>query len=291
MQVEEVVARASEASERGATEVCLQGGIHPRYTGQTYLDICSAIHAAEPNLHIHAFSPLEIWQGAKTLNISVAVFLRRLKAAGLSSLPGTAAEVLDDGVRAVLCPDKIDTQTWINVMRSAHEEGLRSTATIMFGHVDEYEHWARHLLQLRTLQRQTGGFTEFVALPFVASQAPMYLKGQSRPGPTARESVLMHAVARLVLDRDFRNIQTSWVKMGPEGARCCLRAGANDLGGTLMNESITRAAGGSHGQEMRPAELLDIAKFVDRPALQRTTLYDFVFNQKVLVQCIPLTTK
>ncbi len=269
----EIQRRVEEAWERGATEVCMQGGIHPEYTGATYLGICRAIKEAVPDIHIHAFSPLEIWQGAKTLGRSVADFLRELKAAGLSSLPGTAAEILDDEVRAVICPDKIKTGQWLEVMEAAHAVGLRSTVTIMYGHVDRYDHWARHLLRIRALQARTGGFTEFVPLPFVPMETPIYLKGRARRGPTYREAVLMHAVARLVLHPVITNIQTSWVKMGAGGAAACLKAGANDLGGTLMNESITRAAGAVHGQEMPPENMEALIRSLGRPPRQRTTLY------------------
>ena len=249
---DEIVRRVREAWERGAVEVCLQGGIHPDYTGATYLAICRAIKAAVPEVHVHAFSPLEIWQGAATLGLSVKDFLAALKEAGLGSLPGTAAEMLDDEVRAVICPDKITTAQWLEVIETAHHLGLRTTATIMFGHVDAPRHWARHLLHLRRLQASTGGFTEFVPLPFVPMETPLHLRGLCRLGPTFREAVLMHAVARLALHPVLPNIQTSWVKLGADGAAACLKAGANDLGGTLMNESITRAAGAAHGQEMPP---------------------------------------
>jgi FO synthase len=273
LDIPEIQRRVEEAWERGATEVCLQGGIHPEYTGETYLGVCRAIKEAVPDIHIHAFSPLEIWQGAKTLGRTVADFLRELKAAGLSSLPGTAAEILDDEVRAVICPDKIKTGQWLEVMEAAHAVGLRSTVTIMYGHVDRYEHWARHLLRIRTLQSRTDGFTEFVPLPFVPMETPIYLKGRARRGPTYREAVLMHAVARLVLHPVITNIQTSWVKMGTGGAAACLKAGANDLGGTLMNESITRAAGAVHGQEMPPENMEELIRSLGREPRQRTTLY------------------
>jgi FO synthase len=273
LALDEIVRRAREAWARGAVEVCLQGGIHPDYSGATYLAICRAIKAAVPGLHIHAFSPLEITQGAATLGIEVADFLRELKAAGLASLPGTAAEILDDEVRALICPDKVTTAQWLAVIAAAHRVGLATTATIMFGHVDAPRHWARHLLHLRRLQAETGGFTEFVPLPFVPMEAPMQLRGQSRFGPTFREAVLMHAVARLALHPLIRNIQTSWVKMGPAGAAGCLEAGANDLGGTLMNESITRAAGAAHGQEMPPAAMEELIRSLGRAPWQRTTLY------------------
>jgi FO synthase len=273
LTLEEIERRCREAWERGATEVCLQGGIHPRYTGETYLAICRAIKRAAPGLHIHAFSPLEISQGAATLGMAVSDFLSELRAAGLSSLPGTAAEILDDEVRAVICPDKVTTAQWLAVIEAAHRLGLPTTATVMFGHVDALRHWARHLLHVRRLQARTGGFTELVPLPFVPMEAPMQLRGQSRLGPTFREAVLMHAVARLALYPLIGNIQTSWVKMGPAGAAACLRAGANDLGGTLMNESITRAAGAVHGQEMPPEAMEALIRSLGREPWQRTTLY------------------
>ena len=269
----EIGRRTREAWERGATEICLQGGIHPDYTGETYLSICRAVKDAAPDIHVHAFSPLEVWQGARTLGVGLPEYLERLGAAGLGSLPGTAAEILDDGVRRVLCPDKITTAEWLEVMESAHGVGLGSTATIMFGHIDGYSSWARHLLRVRELAGRTGGFTEFVPLPFVHMESPMYLRGRARRGPTLREAVLMHAVARLALDPWIVNIQTSWVKMGPEGMRLALAAGANDVGGTLMNESITRAAGAGFGQEMPPERLESIIREAGRSPRQRTTRY------------------
>jgi FO synthase len=271
---EEITRRAREAWARGATEVCMQGGIHPEYTGQTYLDICRAVKAAVPGMHVHAFSPLEVWQGARTLNLDLGDYLAQLREAGLGSLPGTAAEILDDEVRATLCADKVNTLQWLDVMRTAHNAGIRTTSTIMYGHIERPVHWARHLLHLRDLQKETGGFTEFVPLPFVASEAPIYLKGQARRGPTFRESVLMHAVARLALHPHITNIQTSWVKMGPHGAQTCLNAGANDLGGTLMNETITRAAGAEHGQEMAPEVMEETIRAIGRTPVQRTTFYE-----------------
>jgi FO synthase len=269
----EIVRRCEEAWERGATEVCLQGGIHPEYTGATYLAICRAIKEVVPGLHVHAFSPLEIWQGAKTLGRPLHDFLAELRDAGLSSLPGTAAEILDDEVRAIICPDKVKSAEWLQVMEAAHAVGLRSTVTIMFGHVDRYEHWARHLLRVRALQARTGGFTEFVPLPFVPMETPISLKGRARLGPTYREAILIHAVARLALHPLIPNIQTSWVKLGPDGAAACLAAGCNDLGGTLMNESISRAAGASFGQEMPPEAMEDLIRSLGRTPRQRTTLY------------------
>ncbi len=273
LTVGEVVRRAREAWQRGATEVCMQGGIHPDYTGETYIELCQAIKAELPEMHIHAFSPLEVWQGASSIGQTVPDFLARLKDAGLGSLPGTAAEILDDEVRAELCPDKIRTGQWLEVMAAAHGLGLRSTATIMFGHMETERSWARHLGHIRTLQARTGGFTEFVPLPFVHMEAPIYRAGRARKGPTFREVALMHAVSRLVLHPHIANIQVSWVKLGEEGARACLQAGANDLGGTLMNESISRAAGAVHGQEMTPERLDALIVSLDREPLQRSTLY------------------
>jgi FO synthase len=273
LDLEEIARRTVEAHAAGATEVCLQGGIHPSYTGHTYLNIVAAVKAAVPEMHVHAFSPLEITHGAQTLGLSLEEYLSRLRAVGLSSLPGTAAEILDDEVRALICADKINTEQWLAVMRAAHAVGLRSTATIMYGHADNARHWARHLLKVSALQQDTGGFTEFVPLPFVHMEAPMWRRGLARSGPTFREAVLMHAVARLVLHPWIRNIQTSWVKMGTDGAAFCLRAGANDLGGTLMNESITRAAGGVNGQELGPARIETVAAAAGRSVRQRTTFY------------------
>ncbi len=273
LDLDEIRRRAREAWERGATEVCLQGGIHPEYTGATYLSILRAVKEAAPAIHVHAFSPLEVSQGAATLGLPVRDFLQQLRAEGLGSLPGTAAEILDDDVRRIICPDKVTAAQWLEVMQHAHEVGLRSTATIMFGHVDRPVHWARHLLRLRALQSRTRGFTEFVPLPFVPMETPIYLKGRARGGPTLRETVLIHAVARLVLHPLIPNIQVSWVKLGEEGAKLCLRSGANDIGGTLMNETISRAAGASHGQEMPPAAIEQLIRSIVREPRPRTTLY------------------
>ncbi len=271
--IEEIIRRTQQAQDRGATEVCLQGGIHPSYTGSTYLEICRSIKAAFPDIHIHAFSALEVCHGAETLGISTRQFLRQLRDTGLHTLPGTAAEILDDEVRAQICPDKISTKQWLDTMKAAHETGLSTTSTIMYGHVDRPWHWARHLLHLRTLQKQTGGFNEFVPLPFVHMEAPIYTKGGARKGPTFREAVLMHSVARLVLHPFLTNIQTSWTKMGPQGAMTCLQAGANDLGGTLMDENISRAAGSLHGQEMPPQQMESMIRSIGRVPLQRSTTY------------------
>jgi len=273
LDMDEISRRTEEAWSRGATEVCLQGGIHPAFTGQTYLDICRAVKDAAPDIHIHAFSPLEVTHGAQTLGQSIESFLGDLKNAGLASLPGTAAEILDDEVRRIICPDKLGSDDWLNVIETAHGIGLRTTSTIMFGHLESPRHWAVHLLRLRQLQERTGGITEFVPLPFVHMEAPLFYRGQSRLGPTYRETLLMHAVARLALNPVIDNIQTSWVKLGPDGAADCLNAGVNDLGGILMNESISRAAGASHGQEFAPQRMDALIESLDRTPRQRTTLY------------------
>jgi FO synthase len=273
VDLEEIARRTSEAWNRGATEVCLQGGIHPRFTGRTYLEICRTAKQAAPDMHIHAFSPLEIAHGARTLEMPVHRFLEQLMNAGLGTLPGTAAEILDDGIRRLICPDKLNSREWLETVAAAHSVGLRTTSTIMFGHVEELQHWARHLLALRALQQQTGGITELVPLPYVHMEAPMHRRGLSRPGPTWREAVLMHAVARLVLHPLIPNIQVSWVKLGAAGAVRCLDAGANDLGGTLMNESISRAAGASHGQEMPPEAMVQLIAGMGRHPVQRDTMY------------------
>jgi len=268
-----VAARAVEAWDAGATEVCLQGGIHPSYTGDTYVEILAAVKRALPAMHVHAFSPLEVSSGAATLGVSVREYLERLKDAGLGSLPGTAAEILDDAVRAQICPDKLTTAEWLDVVRTAHEIGLPTTATIMFGHLDHPKHWARHLLAIRRLQMETGGFTEFVPLPFVHMEAPLYRRGQARQGPTWRETVLMHAISRLALHGAIGSIQCSWVKLGLDGAAAMLGAGVNDLGGVLMNESISRAAGAAHGQQVSVEDLRATADAAGRTLQRRSTLY------------------
>ena len=273
LDLREVGHRAAEAWQRGATEVCLQGGIHPDYDGSTYLSVLKAVREAAPEIHIHAFSPLEVTHGASTLGLSLEEYLTMLREAGLSTLPGTAAEILDDEIRAVICPDKLNTDDWLNVMRTAHKVGLRSTATMMFGHVESYVHWARHLLRIRDLQVETGGFTEFVPLPFVHMEAPLWRKGQARSGPSFRETILMHSIARLVLHPVIRNIQASWVKLGAGGIAVALQAGVNDIGGTLMDESITRAAGGLNGQLCDATQMAAFAAEAGRVAVQRTTLY------------------
>ncbi|MGE5639614.1 MAG: 5-amino-6-(D-ribitylamino)uracil--L-tyrosine 4-hydroxyphenyl transferase CofH [Clostridia bacterium] len=280
LALQEVSRRVSEAWARGATEVCMQGGIHPAYTGDTYLALLRAAKDAQPGMHVHAFSPLEVSHGARTLGVSVEAFLGRLRDAGLGSLPGTAAEILDDDVRAHLCPDKLDSGTWLDVIGTAHKLGIPTTSTMMFGHIETPSAWARHLLRLRALQSRTRGFTEFVPLPFVHMEAPMYLKEGARRGPTWRETLLVHAVSRLVLNPLIPNVQVSWVKLGKEGAAACLAAGANDLGGTLMNESISKAAGNEHGQEMPPKDMETLIRQLGRVPEQRTTLYGPVAGER-----------
>jgi FO synthase len=270
---DEIVRRCQEAWERGATEVCLQGGIHPAFTGDYYLSVVRAIKEAVPGLHVHAFSALEIWQGAATLGVPLEEYLTDLRDAGLSSLPGTAAEILDDEVRQVICPDKVTTAQWLDVHDVAHRVGLRSNVTMMFGHVEGPLNWARHLVRSREQQRSSGGFTEFVPLPFVHMEAPMWLRGQARSGPTFGETLLVHAIARLALHPWITNIQVSWVKLGAQGVAAALRAGVNDLGGTLMNESISRSAGAEHGQEFAPEAMEELIRSVGRIPRQRTTLY------------------
>lgn len=274
MSIDEVADRSEEAWARGATEVCLQGGIHPDFTGDFYLDVVRAVKERVPGMHIHGFTPLEIWQGAETSGRSIRELLAELKEAGLGTLPGTAAEILDDDVRRTLCPDKIRTSQWADVMVTAHDLGIRTTATIMFGHVDGPRSWANHLEVIREIQRRTGGFTEFVPLPFVHMGAPIWLRGVSRPGPTWDEVVLVHAVARIAFAGLIDNIQASWVKLGLDGAEALLRSGCNDVGGTLMDESISRAAGASHGTEVSTIDFMDLILDLDRQPVRRTTLYE-----------------
>ena len=273
LTIPQVVERSVEAWQRGATEVCLQGGIHPEFTGEFYVTVVEAIKAAVPDMHVHGFTPLEVWQGADTLGIPVRDFLIMLRDAGLGTLPGTAAEILDDRVRSHLCPDKIRTSQWAEVMLTAHELGLRSTSTIMFGHIDDPASWANHLEVLRTIQERTGGFTEIVPLPFVHMGAPIYLRGKSRPGPTWDEVVLIHAVSRIAVDGLIENIQGSWVKLGLEGGTKLLDAGCNDLGGTLMDELISAAAGASHGTLVEPEDFEAAIRSVGRMPQQRSTVY------------------
>ncbi|HEX2049719.1 MAG TPA: 5-amino-6-(D-ribitylamino)uracil--L-tyrosine 4-hydroxyphenyl transferase CofH, partial [Actinomycetota bacterium] len=274
LDVAEVARRAREAWEKGATEVCMQGGIHGKFTGESYLRYLRAVKEEVPEMHVHAFTPLEVSQGAQTLGMTVGEFLAELKEAGLGTLPGTAAEILDDEIRDIICPDKVNTREWSDVMRAAHSLGLRSTTTIMFGHVEGPPNWARHLLVLREIQAETGGFTEFVPLPFVHMGAPLFLQGRSRRGPTFAEAIKMHAVGRIALHGYIDNVQVSWVKMGIEGAQLCLEAGCNDLGGTLMNENISRAAGARHGQELDPGGMERLIRSIGRTPRRRTTLYE-----------------
>jgi FO synthase len=270
---DEIVRRVVEAWECGATEVCLQGGIHPDFDGSYYLDVTRAVKAAVPQIHVHGFTALEVTEGARRLGVPLRDYLAEMKNAGLASLPGTAAEILDDEVRAIICPDKVNTEEWLEAHRTAHAVGLRSNVTIMFGHVERPEHVARHFVRCRDLQKETGGFTEVVPLPFVHMASPIFLQKRSRPGPTFREVLLLHAVARIAFRGWIDNIQTSWVKLGLDGARQALQAGVNDLGGTLMNESISRAAGASHGQGVEIDDFLAITEPLGRRLEQRTTLY------------------
>ena len=273
LELDEITRRVVEAVDEGATEVCLQGGIHPNFDGDYYLHVLGAVRAGSPDIHIHGFTALEVTEGARRSEVPLAEYLTRLKEAGLKTLPGTAAEILDDEVRALICPDKINTEEWLEAHRTAHSVGLRSNITIMFGSVEHPVSWARHMVRTRDLQRETGGFTEFVPLPFVHMATPIYLQRKARRGPTFRETVLMHSVARIAYAGDIDNIQVSWVKLGAEGARQLLRAGANDLGGTLMDENISRAAGAQHGQRMGVEELEAIVAPIGRPLVQRSTLY------------------
>ena len=276
LTLDDIAGRTVEAAEAGATEVCLQGGIHPSFDGDYYIDVTRAVKDAVPDIHVHGFTALEVTEGARRLEEPLDRYLRRLMDAGLRSLPGTAAEILDDEIREVICPDKIDTDEWLEAHRTAHGLGLRSNVTIMFGSVEQPVHWARHLVRTRDLQKQTGGFTEFVPLPFVHMAAPIYLQKRSRRGPTFREALLMHAVGRIAYHGWIHNIQASWVKLGMGGAAQMLRAGVNDLGGTLINENISRAAGASHGQEATEDDLRALCEPLGRPLRQRTTLYDLV---------------
>ena len=270
---DEIAARVIEAAATGATEVCLQGGIHPDFDGDYYIEVARAVKAAVPDMHVHGFTALEVTEGARRLGEPLDVYLTRLKEAGLASLPGTAAEILDDRIREVICPDKITTSQWLECHEVAHSVGLRSNVTIMFGHVEQPVHWAKHLVRTRDLQRRTGGFTEFVPLPFVHMASPIYLKQRARRGPTWREVVLMHAVGRIAYHGQISNIQASWVKLGVVGARQLLRAGVNDLGGTLMDESISRAAGAAHGQAITEDEFRTVVEPLGRSLAERSTLY------------------
>ena len=276
LDIDEIAGRAADAARMGATEVCLQGGIHPNFDGDFYIDVTRAVRDAVPNIHVHGFTALEVTEGARRLGEPLEDYLRRLMDAGLSSLPGTAAEILDDGIRAELCPDKINTEEWLEAHRTAHRVGLRSNITIMFGSIEGTEHWVRHLLVCRDLQKETGGFTEFVGLPFVHMASPIYLQRRARRGPTFRETLLMHAVARIALHGLIDNIQGSWVKIGFDGIRQMLQAGCNDLGGTLVDENISRAAGAEHGQSAHESDFRTLVEPLGRTLAQRSTLYGSV---------------
>ena len=273
LEPKEVVNRAKEAYENGASEVCLQGGIHPNYTGEFYINLVKEIKEVIPDMHIHGFTPLEIWQGAETINKSVEEYLVLLKEVGLNTLPGTAAEILDDRIRKYLCPDKITSKQWAYVMEVAHSLGIKSTATIMFGHIDDIESWTNHYSLIRNLQERTQGFTEIVPLPFVHMGSPIYLQGKSMPGPTWDEILLIHSLARIYFHDYIDNIQASWVKLGHDGSLKLLEAGVNDLGGTLINENISRASGASHGQETTDLEFIDLIQKANKKPYLRNTLY------------------
>jgi FO synthase len=273
LELSEITDRVREAEQLGATEVCLQGGIHPKFDGDYYVDVIKAVRQASDTIHIHGFTALEVTEGARRNGVSLSDYLTVLRDAGLRTLPGTAAEILDDDVRAILCPDKITTDEWLEVHRTAHRVGLRSNVTIMFGAVEQPRSWARHLVRTRTLQKETSGFTEFVPLPFVHMATPIYLQRRSRRGPTFRETLLMHAIGRIAYRHTIENIQISWVKMGTAGVRQLLGAGVNDLGGTLMDENISRAAGASHGQMMDVERFRSLLTPMGRTLAQRTTLY------------------
>jgi FO synthase len=282
LSLDEVAQRVRDAVAAGATEICMQGGIHPDLPGSAYVDLVRVVKQAEPDVHLHAFSPMEIVNGATRSGVSVREWLTEVRDAGLGSIPGTAAEILDDDVRWILTKGKLPTRSWVDIVTTAHEVGLPSSSTMMYGHVDRPEHWLNHLRLLRTIQEQTRGFTEFVALPFIHHNAPVYLAGAARPGPTPRENLVVHAMARLLLHGAIDNIQTSWVKLGPEGVVAMLNAGANDIGGTLMEETISRMAGSEHGSALEPAELVALAHSAGRPAVERTTLYQRVSGARDL---------
>ena len=273
LTLEDIQERVIEAATLGATEVTLQGGIHPSFDGDYYIDVCKAIQDVVPDMHLHGFTALEVIEGAKRLNESLAEYLIRLKEAGLKSLPGTAAEVLDDEVRDILCPDKISTEEWLECHEAAHSVGLHSNITIMFGSIEQPKHWANHIVRTRDVQKRTQGFTEWIPLPFVHMASPIYLQRQARRGPTFRETLLMHSVGRIAFHGLIDNVQVSWVKIGIEGARQILMAGANDLGGTLMDENISRAAGAQHGQGLVEDDFRRLTKPLGRNLRQRTTSY------------------
>src|SRR6266849_4050137 len=279
LPVAEVVRRAQEAQDLGATEVCIQAGLPPKLDGRFYIDLTRAITTALPRLHIHAFSPEEVLYGSVRSGLPIREYLAELKAAGLGTLPGTSAEILDQAIRDVIARGRITVDQWVDVITTAHALGIRTTSTIMYGHVETPAHWIRHMALLRAIQKDTGGFTEFVPLSLIHSEAPMWSKGLVpgvRPGATGAEVVKMHALARLMLGATFRNIQSSWVKEGPKVAQLLLAAGANDLGGTLINESISTSAGAQYGQLVGPAELHRLIRDIGRVPAQRDPLYGLV---------------
>jgi FO synthase len=280
LSLDQVAERAQQAWDVGAVEVCMQGGIHPDLPGTAYFDIARAVKERVPGMHVHAFSPMEVVNGATRTGLSIRDWLTAAKESGLDTIPGTAAEILDDEVRWILTKGKLPTSTWIEVITTAHELGIRSSSTMMYGHVDQPRHWLAHLRLLARIQQRTGGFTEFVTLPFIHTNAPVYLAGISRPGPTARDNRAVTAMSRLLLHPHIPNIQTSWVKLGAEGAAQMLRSGANDLGGTLMEETISRMAGSSYGSYKSVRGLIEIAGSISRPARPRTTLYGEVPEER-----------
>jgi FO synthase len=273
LEDDEIVARVEQAASLGATEVCLQGGIHPDFDGDYYIRVTELVKNAVPDLHVHGFTALEVLEGSRRLQEPLESYLQRIKDAGLASLPGTAAEILHDDIRAVLCPDKVNTEEWLMVHETAHGLGLRSNVTIMFGSIEQPEHWISHILATRELQARTGGFTEFIPLPFVHMASPIYLKRKARRGPTWREVVLMHSIGRIAYRGYIDNVQASWVKLGLDGAVQLIQAGVNDVGGTLMDENISRAAGAAHGQGMDPRELATRLAPLERTLVQRNTVY------------------
>ncbi len=294
LSMEEVARRAKEAWDRGATEVCIQGGLHPDLPGDHYRNILRAVKGAVPDMHIHGFSPFEIWYGARKARQSYTEFLQDLKDNGLGSMPGTAAEIFDEAIRRRLTQNKLSTEEWVEIVRTAHKVGIPSTSTMMYGHLDGPEHWASHIALLRTIQEETGGFTEFVPLGFIHEDSPLYLENSDvRPGPTEDENLKVHAVARLMLQGSIDNIQVSWVKLGPAMAHKMLSCGVNDLGGVLMNESISRAAGASHGQEITANEMGRLIRAANRTPVQRTTIYKTlkVFEKELPPQRIPLVDR
>lgn len=276
LSLSEVSRRASEAWKSGATEVCMQGGLHPHMPAKHYRDLILAVKNVVPEMHVHAFSPFEIKYGAQLAQMTLPNFLCELQNAGLGSLPGTAAEILDINVRKQLTRDKLSTDEWINIVKTAHRMGIKTTSTIMYGHIDGPEHWVKHLKTIRDIQNDTGGFTEFVPLGFIHHNAPIYLDGTARSGPTIEENLRMHAISRIMLYGYIANIQVSWVKLGPALAQQCLRAGANDFGGTLMDETISKSAGAVHGQHMLPNEFKRLIRQIGRVPAQRDTLYELI---------------